>query len=300
MVEWLLQAENTQQGSNLALFLAIKAAFLHAIFGALQKGKFNPWLMRAAIDLSYGLMALPFALFIVPWPEYYMWPIFLGAFIIHTAYKFMQAMAYSRGAFTVVYPIVRGIGPLLTVIVAYFVFSESFNYTQWLGVVILLFGILGLAIYNLRFLSKGRETLATALIFASITGVLVALYTTYDAYGIRATANPFTFLAWFFLIDGIAMPLIACWKSKEAIRYSELKSLIPRGIIGGLIAFFSFGSIMLATRLDKVGEAAVLRETSIVFAAIIGWLFLKETVGPRRITLILLIVIGAVIVEWGA
>jgi drug/metabolite transporter (DMT)-like permease len=229
-----------------------------------------------------------------------MWPIFLGAFVLHTAYKIMQAMAYSRGAFTVVYPIVRGIGPLLTVIVAYFVFSESFNYTQWLGVMILLFGILGLAVYNIRFLPKGRETLAAALIFACITGVLVALYTTYDAYGIRATDNPFTFLAWFFLIDGIAMPIIAFFKSKETIRYGELKSLIPRGIIGGLIAFFSFGSIMLATRLDKVGEAAVLRETSIVFAAIIGWLFLKETVGPRRISLIILIAVGAVFVEWGA
>ena len=295
-----MQAENTEQGSNLALFLAIKAAFLHAIFGALQKGKFDPWLMRAAIDLSYGLMALPFALFVVPWPEYFMWPIFLGAFVIHTLYKIMQAMAYSRGAFTVVYPIVRGIGPLLTVIVAYFVFSESFNYTQWFGVMILLFGILGLGVYNIRFLLKGRETLATALIFACITGVLVALYTTYDAYGIRATANPFTFLAWFFLIDGIAMPILVFFRSKESIRYGELKSLIPRGIIGGLIAFFSFGSIMLATRLDKVGEAAVLRETSIVFAAIIGWLFLKETVGPRRISLIILIAVGAVFVELGA
>jgi drug/metabolite transporter (DMT)-like permease len=300
MVDWLLQAENTQQGSNLALFLAIMAAFLHAIFGALQKGKFDPWLMRAAIDLSYGLMALPFALFIVPWPENYMWPLFFGAFIIHTAYKVMQAMAYSRGAFTVVYPIVRGIGPLLTVIVAYFVFSESFNFTQWFGVVILLFGILGLAVYNVRYLSIGRETLASAMIFACITGVLVALYTTYDAYGIRATANPFTFLAWFFLIDGIAMPIIALRKSKDDFNYSELKSLVPRGIIGGLIAFFSFGGIMLATRLDKVGEAAVLRETSIVFAAIIGWLFLKENVGPRRIFLIVLIAIGAVFVELGA
>ena len=96
------------------------------------------------------------------------------------------------------------------------------------------------------------------------------------------------------------MPIIAFFKSKETIRYGELKSLIPRGIIGGLIAFFSFGSIMLATRLDKVGEAAVLRETSIVFAAIIGWLFLKETVGPRRISLIILIAVGAVFVEWGA
>jgi drug/metabolite transporter (DMT)-like permease len=212
----------------------------------------------------------------------------------------MQAMAYSRGAFTVVYPIVRGIGPLLTVIVAYFVFSESFNFTQWFGVVILLFGILGLSVYNVRYLSIGRETLASAMIFACITGVLVALYTTYDAYGIRATANPFTFLAWFFLIDGIAMPIIALRKSKDDFNYSELKSLVPRGIIGGLIAFFSFGGIMLATRLDKVGEAAVLRETSIVFAAIIGWLFLKENVGPRRIFLIVLIAIGAVFVELGA
>ena len=66
MVEWLLQAENTQHGSNLALFLAIKAAFLHAIFGALQKGKFNPWLMRAAIDLSYGLMAVSYTHLTLP------------------------------------------------------------------------------------------------------------------------------------------------------------------------------------------------------------------------------------------
>ena len=138
------------------------------------------------------------------------------------------------------------------------------------------------------------------MVFACITGVLEALYTNYDAYGIRATSNPFTFLAWFFVIDSIAMPLIALWKSKGDFSNIEFKSLVPRGIIGGLIAFLSFGGIMLATRLDKVGEAAVLRETSIVFAAIIGWLFLKETVGPRRISLIMLIAVGAVFVELGA
>jgi drug/metabolite transporter (DMT)-like permease len=72
-----------------------------------------------------------------------------------------------------------------------------------------------------------------------------------------------------------------------------------RGFFGGLIAFASFGSIMLATRLDKVGEAAVMRETSTVFAALIGWLVLKETVGPRRIALMALIAAGAVVVEMG-
>jgi len=75
--------------------------------------------------------------------------------------------------------------------------------------------------------------------------------------------------------------------------------LMRRGVIGGLVAFASFGSIMLARRLDKVGEAAVLRETSTVFAALIGWLLLRETVGPRRIALMSLIALGAVIVEMG-
>jgi len=76
-----------------------------------------------------------------------------------------------------------------------------------------------------------------------------------------------------------------------------LSGLALRGVIGALVAFGSFGSVMLATRLDHVGEAAVLRETSTVFAALIGWIFLKETVGPRRLALMGLIAAGAVIVE---
>ena len=74
---------------------------------------------------------------------------------------------------------------------------------------------------------------------------------------------------------------------------------MARGVFGAFVAFASFGSIMLATRLDSVGEAAVLRETSTVFAALIGWLFLGERVGPRRLALMGLIAAGAVIVEFG-
>ena len=78
-----------------------------------------------------------------------------------------------------------------------------------------------------------------------------------------------------------------------------LGPLMVRGCIGAIVAFMSFGSVMLATLLGKVGEAAVLRETSTIFAALIGWLVLKETVGPRRIGLMALIALGAVIVEVG-
>lgn len=301
MTDWLISIEGTATGHQLALILAVLAAFLHAVFGALQKGRHDPWMTRGAIDFSYMFMAAPFALLVVPWPEPHMWPIFLGAWVIHTAYKLLQAMAYTRGAYTVVYPVVRGTGPLFAVIGAYLIFGETFNPVQWAGVGVLLMGIFGLAVYNMIFLVSERETLHAALGLAVLTGLFVALYTTYDAYGIRATANPFTFLAWFFLIDGFFMPLVAArrWVAMPQIDRPTLRPLMTRGVIGGLVAFLSFGSIMMATRLDKVGEAAVLRETSTVFAAIIGWVFLKETVGPRRIALMALIALGAVIVEVG-
>lgn len=299
MSNWLISLEGTAAGHSLALWLALSAALLHAVFGALQKGRHDPWLSRGAIDASYALMAAPFALFVVPWPESHMWLIFAGAWVIHVAYKVLQALAYTKGSYTVVYPVVRGTGSLFAVIGAYLLFGEVFTTIQWAGVAVLLAGIFGLAAYNLRYLDSQRETLHLALVLAVVTGLFVALYTTYDAYGIRAAADPFTFLAWFFMIDGIVMPIYAAMRWRVMTERPALPPLMARGLVGGLVAFASFGGIMLATRLDKVGEAAVLRETSTVFAALIGWLVLKETVGPRRIALMTLIAAGAVIVEMG-
>ena len=116
MNDWILSLAGTEAGHRVALGLALAAAVLHALFGALQKGRHDPWLSRAAIDICYGAIALPFALFVVPWPEPHMWPIFAGAFVIHAAYKWLQAMTFSRGAYTVVYPVVRGTAPLFTVL----------------------------------------------------------------------------------------------------------------------------------------------------------------------------------------
>ena len=299
MNEWIYAIEGTEAGHQAALILAVMAAFLHAVFGALQKGRYDPWLSRGAIDFGYGTMAAPIALFLVPWPEPALWPLFVGVFLIHFVYKWLQALAYTKGAYTVVYPVVRGMGPLFTVVGAYFIFGEVFTPTQWMGVAVLLSGIFGLAIYNMMYLEQERDTLGIAMIFAMTTGLFVALYTTYDAYAIRVAQNPLTFLAWFFMIDGIAFPIIAARRWAGLSQRPALGPLLRRGFIGGFVAYLSFGSIMLATRLDKVGEAAVLRETSTVFAAFIGWLVLKEKVGPRRIALMTLIALGAVIVEFG-
>ncbi len=95
------------------------------------------------------------------------------------------------------------------------------------------------------------------------------------------------------------MPVVAALRYRSLVEKPALGPLMVRGLIGGIVAYFSFGFVMLATRLDNVGEAAVLRETSTVFAALIGWLVLGEKVGPRRLALMALIALGAVIVEMG-
>ena len=84
MTEWILAIEGSTTGRLVAMLLALLAAVLHAVFAAMQKGRIDPCVMRGAIDASYGLMALPFALLVVPWPQAHLWPIFAGAWAIHT------------------------------------------------------------------------------------------------------------------------------------------------------------------------------------------------------------------------
>ena len=297
---WLLSIEGTDFAPRLAMILALLAAVFHASFGALQNGRDNPWISRAAIDIALFCLAWPIALFLVPWPKAeHIW-LFVGVFVIHNVYKAFQGMTYARGAYTVVYPVVRGCSVLATVIVSGIVFRELYSIWQWSGIFALVCGIFGLGVYNWRKLQTGRETLLPALGLAVLTGIMVAAYTTFDAYGIRQMPDPLTFVFWFFAVDSITIPIfVFMWVRQGKLSVPALPPLVARGLAGSVLAPLSFGCVMMATRLDSVGIAAVLRETSVLFAALIGVLFLKETVGPRRICLMALIVAGAILVRAG-
>ncbi|WP_296423947.1 DMT family transporter [Yoonia sp.] len=299
MGEWIVSIAGTPEGARLATMLALMSALAHAVFGALQKGRYDPWLTRGAIDGWLAILSAPIALFVVPWPNLTTALILVGAIAVHFAYKVTMAMAYEKAAYTVVYPVVRGTGPLVTVIAATVFFGEHFTPVQWLGVACLSGGILMLALRNLSEEVIDLPALKLGLMWAVAGGVLVALYTTYDAYGIRQSPDPFTFLAWFFVVTALDFPILAVLRYRRMVTPPVLAPLMWRGIAGALIAWVSFGGVMLATRLDKVGEAAVLRETSTVFAALIGWFILGEKVGPRRLFLMALVALGAVIVEMG-
>ena len=298
MSDWLVSIAGTPEGARLATMLALISAAAHAAFGALQKGKHDPFLSRGAIDAALVLVSFP-VLFFVPLPSAGTFLILLGSMVVHFAYKLTVALAYERAAYTVVYPIIRGTGPLVTVVAASLIFHEHFTGLQWAGV-----GCLSLAMLLLSLRNLGEEKLDLAglrigLIWAVAGGLLVAIYTVYDAWGIRQTPDPFTFLAWFFFLTAFDFPILAFLRFRRHGAPGGLASLAKLGLSGAVIAWVSFGGVMLATRLDKVGEAAVLRETSTVFAALIGWFILGEKVGPRRLILMGLIALGAVIVELG-
>jgi drug/metabolite transporter (DMT)-like permease len=300
MGETLVSLAGTPEGARLATLLALTSAFAHALFGALQKGRWDPWITRAAIDTFIALFSLPVALFVVPWPAGAVWGWLAGAVGIHLAYKIAVARAYDRAAYTVVYPVIRGTGPLVTMAVAATVFAEAYAPVQWAGVTVLSGAILSLSVLNLQTSPVlDRQGLARGLAWAVGAGIIVATYTAWDAAGIRATPDPFTFLAWFFLLTALDFPLIAAVRLSRTGLPPGWRLLALKGAAGALVAFVSFGGVMLATRLDKVGQAAVLRETSTVFAALLGWALLGERVGRARAALMALIAAGAVIVQVG-
>lgn len=299
MGEWIVSIAGTPEGARLATLLALMSAVAHAAFGALQKGRFDPWLTRGAIDGWLAVISAPVAFFLVPWPSANTFWLLAGALVIHFIYKCTMAAAYEKAAYTVVYPVVRGTGPLVTVIAATVFFQEHFTAMQWVGVACLSGGILLLAARNLSEEKIDLRSLQVGLAWAVAGGIMVAVYTTWDAYGIRSSINPFTFLAWFFFITALDFPILAAWRYRRMAVKPDLGPLMWRGFAGALIAWVSFGGVMMATRLDKVGEAAVLRETSTVFAALIGWFILGEKVGPRRLFLMAMVALGAVIVEMG-
>lgn len=301
MLDTLNALQGTPAGAQLAMGLALMSALAHAIFGALQKGRHDPWITRAAIDLAMLVISAPIALFLVPWPQGWEWLMMAGVVVIHFAYKLNMALAYERAAYTVVYPVVRGSGALATVVMASLFLHEHFTWLQWLGILLLSGAIIGLARTNLRRAASGAS-LRAGMAWALVGGAMVAAYTTYDAWGIRMTPDPFTFLAWFFFLTAFDFPLLALWRHRNGVGSPIPAAVAPillRGLVGALVALVSFGGVMLGTRLAHVGQVASLRETSTVFAALIGWVVLGEKVGPVRALLMGAIALGAVLVQAG-
>ena len=235
------------------------AALLHAAWNAMLKSGADKQLDTVAVAAGSGavaLVALPF----VPAPAPASWPWIAASAIVHIAYFWALAGAYRWGDMSFSYPIMRGGGPLIVTAAGGAVFGEVLGGGQLAGVVLISAGILA---------------------FALVNACVIAAYTLIDAKGARLSGAPVSYALWFFVANGVVI-LAAGWLQRGAAAPRHLLRQWRIAFLGGAFAVGAYGVALWAMTKAPVALVAVLRETSVVFAAVLGALFLKERFTARR------------------
>lgn len=275
----------------LASLLVLLSAFLHAIISALMKGASDKLIYRGLLGLTCAAIAAPLAFMVnVPNAQAWVWLAF-GA-IIHFAYQVSQVASYNRGDLSLVYPIMRGIAPALAAIFAFLILKEVQSIYAIIGLGIVVISLIGIG-WTGQAISDLQKS---ALGFAVFCGVMTALYTVIDAKGIRVSSNAMSYLVWFFMIDGIGITTLILLTRGKKILSVKRPDLI-RGSIGGLLTLVSYGGALYAMSIAPVAQLAALRETTILFGAIIARFWLKEIFGRRRIMFSAALVGGLILMQ---
>jgi drug/metabolite transporter (DMT)-like permease len=275
--------------SALVIALPLCAAVLHATWNAALRSSADRLWFVTVMSLATTLAAIPLVL-LLPAPLQQSW-MYLGvSALLQVIYSFLLAYAYALGELGQIYPIVRGSVPLLVSVGGFLLAGQRLGGLALLGVV-----LISAAIFSLAF-GRGRAE-RRSLTHAIVTALFVASYVTADALGVRLSGNPQSYAAWIWVIYGALMPagfLLLRRRMALPLRTRETW----KALAGGLLSFGSYGAIIAALALGNVGTVSALRETSIVFSALIGWMFLGEALTLRRALVCLTVTAGAALIGY--
>ena len=276
--------------SLLIFGLLLFAAALHAGWNALVRR--DPDRAAAAVSVAaggavVGIAVLPFLPPIAPAAI----PFVLGSSSIHIVYYALVARAYRHGELSVVYPIMRGLAPLLVTIVTA-LFVEPATPAEFAGVAIVATGIVTLGMEGL---ARGGAGIGAALANA----VVIACYTLVDGLGARVSAAPPAFTAWLLVGGGIAT---VGWRVIREGRpvIGKIVRRAPLGLAGGLMGFGAYGIALWAMTVAPIGVVAAVRESSVLIATALGAVFLHERFGALRWVAALLVVAGLALIKLAA
>ena len=248
------------------------AALLHASWNALLKAGADKALDTVAISAGAGLVGMAVA----PWleaPAPVSWPWLAASALVHILYFLFLAGAYRWGDLSFTYPIMRGGGPVIVAVSGIFVFGETFSALQALGIALVCAGILGFAAGPMQ---------PRALGFALANAAVIAAYTLIDAKGARASGSPVAYTMWFFVANGVVIYAVSGAR-RGAAAARHLARHWSRVAIGALCTTGAYAIALWAMTRAPVALVAVLRETSVIFAALLGALFLGERFTRRRL-----------------
>ncbi len=272
-----------------AVMLAmLAAAILHAGWNALLKHSPDKGLENASLAVGRGVLAMA-ALPWLPLPAAASLPWIAASVAVHVVYFWALAGAYRWGDLSFTYPIMRGGAPVIVTVAGAAMLGEVLPWAETLAVALICLGVLAFAIGP----RGGAAPARPALLFALGNALVIATYTLIDAQGVRVSGSALAYAAWFFLANSVVQVSIGLAVRGRAVPVYVAQHWL-RALIGGLFTLGSYGIALWAMTQAPVALVAVLRETSVVFAAALGALFLKEPFTPRRVGATLVVLAGLV------
>jgi phosphonate utilization associated putative membrane protein len=250
-------------------------ALLHASWNALVKSSRDKALDTAVIHLVGSLVAIPL-LFIVGVPDRASWPFIFASMVIHIGYYIALTGAYKHGDLGLTYPLMRGTAPLLVALSSAMTLGETPSFSAWVGVLGVCCGVLVLG------LSRHAFDSPRAVGFALANSVVIALYTVVDAHGARASGNALQYVVMLFVLDGWPFALMVFLRRGGAVVWPYVRLRAPIALLGATASLGSYGIALWAMTRAPVATVAALRETSVLFAALLGTWLLKEAFDLRR------------------
>jgi drug/metabolite transporter (DMT)-like permease len=270
----------------------LAAAAMHAGWNAFLKLRLEPLAAMTLIAACSGLVSAPFLAWF-GWPRAEAWPWLAASLVLHVGYYITLTEAYRRADMSQVYPIARGGAPLLTAAASLLILREPVSFQAAIGI-----GILGagVALMSLRGSRKQQAIDPAAIAFALATAVIICGYTLVDGIGARRAADPHAYAAALFVIDGVPLLLFLIWRDGFA-GVTPLARFAGPGLIAGTLSFAAYWIAIGAMTVAPIALVGALRETSVLFAAAIGVVFLKEPFGPIRAAAACLIVAGLLLIR---
>jgi drug/metabolite transporter (DMT)-like permease len=260
------------------------AAVLHAGWNAALRGGSDPLWSMTLMMIAVTCVSAATLVF-VPWPNAASWPYVMASAIIHTLYNLSLVRTYRSGDLGQTYPVSRGSSPALVALGAAVFAHETLNVLSVFGIALVSAGILSLAFF------QGTTVRASFLPAAFTTGVLIGAYTVVDGIGVRLSGNSLAYANSMFLLWSMTMPGIFFAMRGTPPAYTKVQTLV--GLSGGIVSIIAYGIVIWAMQYGAMGVVSALRETSVVYAAIIGRVFMQETLTARRMASCLAIAAGA-------
>ncbi|MGH8620119.1 MAG: EamA family transporter [Burkholderiales bacterium] len=266
----------------------LAAALMHAAWNAIVKSGGDKLLDTTAMAAGAGVIAalcLPF----LPLPHRASWPWLAASVVLHAGYFWALISAYRHGDLSTVYPLMRGLAPLLTTAAAYVLIGEAPGR----------YGVAGIALISAGILlpvALGRHGNRRAQAYAMANAVVIMAYSVTDGLGARASGNAASYVLWIFFLNAFPLTALALLRRGPARVGAALLQWRP-AVVGAALTIGSYGIVLWAMTVAPVAAVAALRETSVIFAALIGAWLLKEPFGPPRIAGAVLVAAGVLLLR---